>query len=175
MPVEAKPGAIKDADLAQMSREDRRALFERLSPEERDALRERMRAMRERREAASPNSAPREPDSRPAARTPSTVWAGVGQGRQTRPRDGVVKVVTEAGAIEERKVKVGISNRVQVQILEGLNEGDQVVAGVKPPPGQQRNDGAGRNALQQGQGGMPGGPGGMGGAQGGMGGGGRGR
>lgn len=99
----------------------------------------------------------------PASKTPAVVWAGVGNGRKNMPRNGVVKVVSESGQIEERKVKVGISNRVQVQILEGLKEGVQVVAGVKPPPGQQKSDSNnGRNALQGQAGGVPGGPGSMG-------------
>ena len=103
----------------------------------------------------------------PSPRTPAVVWAGVGSGRKNVPRQGVVKVVLATGQIEERKVKVGISNRVQVQILEGLKEGEQVVAGVKPPPGQQRSDGNNsRNALQGQAGGMQGGPGGMGGGTG---------
>ena len=186
-------------DLSQMSREERRAYFEGLPPEEREAMRERMRAARGEGgrdgaaggppggafgagsgeasrparasqadgERAAPRATQRSAD-RPAAaaasaRTPSAVWAGVGAGRTARPKDATVKVVTESGEIEERKVRIGISNRVQVEILEGLKEGEQVVAGVKPPPGQARAEGGNRNALQ-GQGGMQGGPGGMGGA-----------
>ena len=101
----------------------------------------------------------------PVARTPTTVWAGVGQGRLQRPRTGVVKVVTPEGRIEERKVQVGISNRVQTQILSGLKEGEQVVAGVKTAQNAARGDGNQRNALQGGMG-QPGGmPGGMGGGR----------
>jgi len=200
-------------DLSQMSREERRAYFESLPPEEREAMRERMRAARGEGgrdgaaggppggafgvgsgegsrparasqtdgERAAPRATQRSAD-RPAAaaasaRTPSAVWAGVGAGRTARPKDATVKVVTESGEIEERKVRIGISNRVQVEILEGLKEGEQVVAGVKPPPGQARAEGGNRNALQ-GQGGMQGGPGGIGGTGGmgaGAGAGGRGR
>ncbi len=169
-------------DLSQMSREERRAYFESLPPEKREAMRERMRAARgEGARDGAPGGA-RAPQSdgersakrptdrsadRPAAaaapRTPSSVWAGVGAGRTNRPKDATVKVVTESGEIEERKVRIGISNRVQVEVLEGLKEGEQVVAGVKPPPGQARAEGGNRNAMQ-GQGGMPGGPGGIGGA-----------
>lgn len=195
----AGASAASGPDLSQMSREERRAYFEGLPPEEREAMRERMRAARGEGgrdgaaggrpggafgagsgeasrparasqadgERAAPRATQRSAD-RPAAaaasaRTPSAVWAGVGAGRTARPKDATVKVVTESGEIEERKVRIGISNRVQVEILEGLKEGEQVVAGVKPPPGQARAEGGNRNALQ-GQGGMQGGPGGMGGA-----------
>ncbi len=158
--------AASGPDLSQMSREERRAYFESLPPEEREAMRERMRAARGEGERAAPRAAERSVDRQAGAaapRTPSSVWAGVGAGRTARPKDATVKVVTESGEIEERKVRIGISNRVQVEILEGLKEGEQVVAGVKPPPGQARAEGGNRNALQ-GQGGMQGGPGGIGGA-----------
>jgi macrolide-specific efflux system membrane fusion protein len=160
----ASPGP----DLSQMSREERRAHFEGLPPEEREAMRQRMRAARGEGGRDGERTAPRATEratDRPAAaalaRVPSAVWAGVGAGRVSRPKDATVKVVTESGEIEERKVRIGISNRVQVEVLEGLKEGEQVVAGVKPPPGQARAEGGNRNALQ-GQGGMQGGPGGMG-------------
>lgn len=192
-PERAKAGASASGpDLSQMSREERRAYFESLPPEEREAMRERMRAARgeggrEGVQGGAPGGMAGKPDrasqqagersapggtERPAARfaeaassarTPSAVWAGVGAGRAAKPKDATVKVITESGEVEERKVRIGISNRVQVEILEGLKEGEQVVAGVKPPPGQARAEGGNRNALQ-GQGGMQGGPGGMGGA-----------
>lgn len=104
-----------------------------------------------------------------APRTPTAVWAGVGSGRAARPKDASVKVVTEAGEIEERQVRIGISNRVQVEILQGLKEGEQVVAGFKPPPVQARAEGGNRHALQGQGGNVPGGPGGVGAAAGGRG------
>ena len=185
------PGGMNG--MANMSPEERRAMFERMSPEEREAFREKRRAMREqmegqggqgggaRRGEGANGDRPMMPaavaDASSSATTTATarrsgngtnasapaknatknaqpsltpVWAGVGPGRAQRARDGVVKVVTEDGRIEERKVKVGISNRVQVQILEGLKEGEKVVAGMKAPPPR---DGAGNN-RQQGQGGQ---------------------
>jgi len=33
------------------------------------------------------------------------------------------------GKIEKRKVEIGINNKVQAQVLSGLNEGDQVILG----------------------------------------------
>lgn len=67
-------------------------------------------------------SAPEAPASAPAPRE-------AGQGR--RPRLGTVKVIDAQGRVEERQVTVGVATRVQVQILEGLREGEEVVAGVK--------------------------------------------
>jgi len=50
-----------------------------------------------------------------------------------RPRPAVVKVMDEDGEIAERKVLIGVTNRVQAQILEGLNEGEKVVSGSTKP------------------------------------------
>ncbi len=50
-----------------------------------------------------------------------------------RPRPAVVKVMQDNGDIEERKVLVGVTNRVQAQIIEGLKEGEKVVSGSTKP------------------------------------------
>ncbi|RZI67372.1 MAG: efflux RND transporter periplasmic adaptor subunit [Variovorax sp.] len=47
------------------------------------------------------------------------------------PRKATVKVAAADGSIAEREVTVGVSNRVQAQILSGLEEGERVVAGLK--------------------------------------------
>ncbi|MBI6631268.1 efflux RND transporter periplasmic adaptor subunit [Pseudomonas paralactis] len=41
----------------------------------------------------------------------------------------IARVVTKNGAIEERKVRLGISDRLHVEVLEGLNEGDHLLIG----------------------------------------------
>jgi len=57
------------------------------------------------------------------------------------PGVGNVRVVNAQGQPEPRRVKIGINNNVQVQILEGLEPGDQVVTGSGQAgaraPGQQ--------------------------------------
>ena len=70
--------------------------------------------------------------------------------RAGQPRPATVKVAAADGGIAEREVTVGVSNRVQAQILSGLEEGERVVAGTKQPESQQR-----RAAAAQGPGGMP--------------------
>src|SRR3989344_5299588 len=103
-------GALESGpDLSQMSREERRAYFESLPPEAREAMRERMRAARgdagpavsrSGEPSAAPStgqSAVRPPSNESRARTPTAVWAGVGAGRTNRPKDATVKVVTESG------------------------------------------------------------------------------
>ncbi|UMZ10050.1 efflux RND transporter periplasmic adaptor subunit [Pseudomonas sp. MPFS] len=45
------------------------------------------------------------------------------------PGQQIARVVASNGAISERKVRVGISDRLRVQILEGLSEGDHLLIG----------------------------------------------
>lgn len=196
LPRDERPGAEVGTALRgtpawqAMSREERRAAFERMSPEEREALRERRRTERaaeagtgaeesvllqpgeRRRGSPERGKEPRHADGRnasPPTAAAAPVWAGVAPLRPRGPREGTVKVVTTEGRVEERKVQVGISNRIQIQVLSGLTEGEQVVAGVKPPPGAPRSP-AQRNALQaQGGNGLAGAPGTSGGGQGGRG------
>lgn len=49
---------------------------------------------------------------------------------EQRQRQATVKVLKPDNNIEERAVTIGISNRVQAQVLSGLEEGDKVVAGT---------------------------------------------
>lgn len=41
----------------------------------------------------------------------------------------IARVVAENGRIEEREVRLGISDRLRVQVLDGLNEGDHLLIG----------------------------------------------
>ncbi len=40
-----------------------------------------------------------------------------------------VQVVARNGAIEQRQIRTGISDRLRVQILDGLDEGDHLLIG----------------------------------------------
>jgi macrolide-specific efflux system membrane fusion protein len=76
--------------------------------------------------------------------------AGAVQGRSADGRQGVVPrpalvtLVNPDGTQEERQVMVGLTSRVSAEIISGLREGDQVVAGIVQPgmpalPQQQQN------------------------------------
>ena len=41
----------------------------------------------------------------------------------------IARVVTAKGRVEEREVRLGISDRLRVQVLEGLSEGDHLLIG----------------------------------------------
>jgi macrolide-specific efflux system membrane fusion protein len=71
-----------------------------------------------------------------------------GSATQRAARKGTVKVIDAEGKVEERQVEVGVVTRVQAQVLSGLEEGDQVIAGLKPPPGAQRAQQAGQQQPQ---------------------------
>lgn len=69
-----------------------------------------------------------------------------------RPRPAMVKVMSEDGDIEERKVLVGVTNRVQAQIIEGLQEGEKVVSGSSRPNQQKPVAGMGMGGPGMGMG-----------------------
>ncbi len=169
-----------------MTQEERRAAFEKMSPEEREAMRERRRAMREaagksgdsalaqgdkaagddKSKAGSTKSAAADKidplaatsniGSPPATSAAST--SGFAEQSTTRaPRSGTVKVIDQDGKIEQRKVELGVTNRVQMQVVSGLAEGDTVIIGLKLPPSAKRTQ-----AATGQQGGMPPGMGGTG-------------
>ncbi len=58
---------------------------------------------------------------------------GKGARDAANPRPATVKVMNEDGQTEERNVLVGVTNRVQAQIIEGLQEGEKVVSGSTKP------------------------------------------
>lgn len=95
---------------------------------------------------------------------PAAALSGGGRGADGTARRATVKLLTAAGTLEERSVELGVSNRVQTQVLSGLAEGDQVVAGIKLPPAP--TGAAAQNqpsGLQPGGAGLPPGAGGGGG------------
>ena len=56
-------------------------------------------------------------------------------GERERGGGATVRVVDKGGKVSSRKVKVGISNNVNVQILEGLEAGDEVIVSEAAPAG----------------------------------------
>ncbi|HEX7235911.1 MAG TPA: efflux RND transporter periplasmic adaptor subunit [Gammaproteobacteria bacterium] len=64
--------------------------------------------------------------------------------RVPAPRQGKVRVVAADNSITDREVTIGVTSRVTAEVLSGLTEGEQVVAGIAQaaaPPDQQRNNG----------------------------------
>jgi membrane fusion protein, macrolide-specific efflux system len=109
--------------LAAMTPDERRLALERLSPDQRQALRERR--------------------------------AAAGAAGNGEPQRATVRVIDAQGHIAERMVELGVSNRVQVQVLSGLDVGDEVVAGLRQTAarGSERSSGPPANPL-----GLGGGP-----------------
>jgi len=50
---------------------------------------------------------------------------------EVKPQPAVVQVMDAKGNLTERNIIVGVSSRVQVQVLEGLQEGEKVVSGMR--------------------------------------------
>lgn len=50
---------------------------------------------------------------------------------EVKPKPATVQVMDAKGNLIERNIMIGISNRVQVQVLEGLQEGEKVVSGMR--------------------------------------------
>lgn len=48
-----------------------------------------------------------------------------------KPQPAIVQVMDAKGNLVERNIVVGISNRVHVQVLEGLQEGEKIVSGMR--------------------------------------------
>ncbi|MBJ7416469.1 MAG: efflux RND transporter periplasmic adaptor subunit [Niveispirillum sp.] len=55
-------------------------------------------------------------------------------GARERPR--MVQVLKADGTVEDRRIMIGVSDRVNAEVMSGLAEGDQVVVGRKPSAGQ---------------------------------------
>jgi macrolide-specific efflux system membrane fusion protein len=68
--------------------------------------------------------------------------------RAAAPREAKVRVVAADGSITEREVLIGVTSRVTAEVISGLTEGEQVVAGiaqVAPPAGAGNNNGNNNN------------------------------
>jgi macrolide-specific efflux system membrane fusion protein len=83
---------------------------------------------------------------------------GPAAGRAAPPRLAKVRVVAADGTISEREVTIGVTSRVSAEVISGLKEGEQVVAGIAQAgaPAAGANSGNNNNRGFQG-GGFPGG------------------
>lgn len=159
-PAGERPAGFGGAPLSDAEREARRKQFESMTPEQREAWRARRAEQRQAQgEGGMPPAGPRVAGTEPAAKrgdaastgkagqsaaaaNPAAtarvkprelpVWSGVGgSARQQRPREGMVRVVLPDNSIVERKVTVGITDRVSYQVLAGLKPGERVIVGEK--------------------------------------------
>ncbi len=127
--------------------------FSGLSEAEREKRRAARRAAREQGVSLADSSADRRQSPRPAA---------TGLQEEVRQRDALVKVIQPDGSVKERKITVGISNRIHVVVLSGLQEGEKIVVGLREND-KSRNEGQkhqSQSPMQQQQ--LPGIPGGTG-------------
>jgi macrolide-specific efflux system membrane fusion protein len=76
-----------------------------------------------------------------------------------QPRPAKVRVVAADGSIADREITVGVTSRVAAEVLSGLSEGEQVVAGIVQPQQANANQNQQRNQqtiIFQGGGNFPG-------------------
>jgi macrolide-specific efflux system membrane fusion protein len=78
---------------------------------------------------------------------------GAPPGRAQAPRAATVRVVGPDGSIAERDVMIGVTSRVTAEVVSGLMEGEQVVAGIAQPaqaPGAGGQNNNGNNNFNRG-------------------------
>ena len=115
-----------------MSKEERRAALEKMTPEERDAMRKERRALRENASKGASAAAVNASSGNGSPTGQDEINRGFAERSVAdQPKRGMVKVLDKNGNIERRRVKLGVSNRVQTQILDGLKVGDEVIIGKK--------------------------------------------
>ncbi len=76
-------------------------------------------------DAEARNAAARQGQGRPAGRRPPS-----GDGTVPARRPATVTVMAADGTQQARDIVVGVSSRISAQVISGLEEGEQVVAGV---------------------------------------------
>ncbi len=122
----------------------------------------------------SPGKGPGDPGTAltpagPAGSAGSVTDATPRVARAGRPRAATVQVLAADGTLQPRAIQVGVSNRISVQVLSGLQAGEQVLTGIRQPAaaGAPRPAAAGLGGTGGAAGGaggrsgaMPGGPGG---------------
>jgi macrolide-specific efflux system membrane fusion protein len=71
-------------------------------------------------------------EARPAQSEPRKGGERRARGGDGTPRERAYTVrVVKDGRIEERRITVGVMNRIQAQVLSGLAEGEEVVVGTR--------------------------------------------
>ena len=84
---------------------------------------------------------PMPPRVEPGAR-PGVSAQGAPGAKDDKPgRAATVRVVAADGSIETRDVRIGLASRISAEVLSGLSEGEEVVAGRVDTPAQTQNRG----------------------------------
>lgn len=71
--------------------------------------------------------------ARPAGEQPRP---GNDAATENRPRPRIVQVITADGKLEERQIMIGVSDRVNAEVVSGLQEGETIIVGRKPTADQ---------------------------------------
>lgn len=61
--------------------------------------------------------------------------AGPSSGERPDGRPARVRVLDERGQVSEREIRIGVSNRIETQVVSGLIEGERVVSANRPAQG----------------------------------------
>jgi macrolide-specific efflux system membrane fusion protein len=95
------------------------------------------------------------------ARPSADAAAAPVKAEKAKGREARVQVVLPNGSVEERRVVIGVSNRIHAEVISGLGSGEKVVAGVREQNGTRPEAQPNRqpSQLQQPTPGMPGGMG----------------
>lgn len=143
----------KQPDTAASDTPSLRPDFSQLSKEEREKRRAARRGAKEHGDVTTDRSAGDHQRPRPAT---------TGSREEVRQRDALVTVIQPDGSTKEKKITVGISNRIHVVVLSGLQEGEKVVVGLREND-KSHSDGQKRQSQspvqQQQMPGIPGAPG----------------
>jgi macrolide-specific efflux system membrane fusion protein len=97
------------------------------------------RGLRGGRPPASDGGAPARVVTRATAARPQVPSEPAAEAPRRTVRRAIVKVISEQGAVQEREVLVGLSNRIQAEIVAGLQAGEKVVVGVRQAEPARRN------------------------------------
>ncbi|WP_293780754.1 efflux RND transporter periplasmic adaptor subunit [uncultured Oxalicibacterium sp.] len=155
--------------FAGITAEQRSAAIEKMSPEERAAMRERRRTQENAKENEKTADAPADKPATQQAATQNKDAAATdsdtnsistgdssglpAQNEQRGKKTGTVRVINADNNIEQRTIELGVTTRVQMQVLSGLKEGERVITGMKQANAGNRPSGVA--GLPPGMGGSP--------------------
>lgn len=69
-------------------------------------------------------------------------------GRRGKDGRASVRVLKPDGQVERRKIKTGLTDKIDVEVLDGLEEGERVVTGSRAASGSGSGNGSGRRSTR---------------------------